>query len=156
MRLSAHRAEAGCSRSSRREVLGRPISYRFGTPGRHVAMNSLSVLAAAHALGADLGLAAPGSRRSETAGRARASGRGSESSEGEALLIDESYNANPASMRAALATLGGLEMEAGGGRRIAVLGDMLELGPEGPSLHRDLATTCRGATASISSSPPGH
>jgi UDP-N-acetylmuramoyl-tripeptide--D-alanyl-D-alanine ligase len=57
---------------------------------------------------------------------------------GEALLIDESFNANPASMRAALAVLGSLEMPSGG-RRIAVLGDMLELGPEGPDLHRGLA-----------------
>jgi len=52
-------------------------------------------------------------------------------------LIDESYNANPASMRAALATLG--EFEVGRGRRSAVLGDMKELGDTGPALHRDLA-----------------
>jgi UDP-N-acetylmuramoyl-tripeptide--D-alanyl-D-alanine ligase len=57
---------------------------------------------------------------------------------GEILLIDESYNANPASMRAALETLG--QSKPGfRGRRVAVLGDMLELGEEGSALHRDLA-----------------
>ena len=56
---------------------------------------------------------------------------------GQALLIDESYNANPASMRAALGTLGSLEIAAG--RRIAVLGDMKELGDAGPELRRGLA-----------------
>ena len=54
------------------------------------------------------------------------------------LLIDESYNANPASMRAALAVLGQVEIGPQG-RRIAVLGDMLELGPAGADLHRQLA-----------------
>jgi UDP-N-acetylmuramoyl-tripeptide--D-alanyl-D-alanine ligase len=57
---------------------------------------------------------------------------------GTALLIDESYNANPASMRAALALLG--QANVGPlGRRIAILGDMLELGPRGAELHRELA-----------------
>jgi UDP-N-acetylmuramoyl-tripeptide--D-alanyl-D-alanine ligase len=57
---------------------------------------------------------------------------------GTALLIDESYNANPASMRAALALLGQTDLRQLG-RRIAVLGDMLELGPRGADLHRELA-----------------
>jgi len=58
---------------------------------------------------------------------------------GTALLIDESYNANPTSMRAALALLGEAPLGPRG-RRIAVLGDMLELGPAGADLHRELAT----------------
>jgi UDP-N-acetylmuramoyl-tripeptide--D-alanyl-D-alanine ligase len=57
---------------------------------------------------------------------------------GTAQLIDESYNANPASMRAALAVLGQASVGPRG-RRIAILGDMLELGAEGEKLHRDLA-----------------
>jgi UDP-N-acetylmuramoyl-tripeptide--D-alanyl-D-alanine ligase len=118
-------------------VLGTPVVYRLGTPGRHVAMNSLSILAAVKALGGDLALAAlaladlkpPVGRGERTILNAGA---------GDFVLIDESYNANPASMRAALATLG--QTEPGfRGRRIAVLGDMLELGPEGADLHRGLA-----------------
>jgi UDP-N-acetylmuramoyl-tripeptide--D-alanyl-D-alanine ligase len=58
--------------------------------------------------------------------------------EGSALLIDESYNANPASMRAAIALLGQAPVGPRG-RRIAVLGDMLELGTSGADLHRALA-----------------
>jgi UDP-N-acetylmuramoyl-tripeptide--D-alanyl-D-alanine ligase len=118
-------------------VLGTRLAYRVGTPGRHIAMNSLSVLAAVQAVGGDLALAAlaladlkPPVGRGE---RHVLNARG-----GDFLLIDESYNANPASMRAALATLG--QVQPGlRGRRIAVLGDMLELGSEGPALHRQLA-----------------
>ena len=57
--------------------------------------------------------------------------------DGPMVLVDESYNANPASMRAMLQTIGGLDLGFRG-RRIAVLGDMLELGPEGPALHAGL------------------
>jgi UDP-N-acetylmuramoyl-tripeptide--D-alanyl-D-alanine ligase len=60
-----------------------------------------------------------------------------ELAQGEATLIDESYNANPASMAAALNVLG-QAVVGPHGRRIAVLGDMLELGPTGPALHRGL------------------
>jgi UDP-N-acetylmuramoyl-tripeptide--D-alanyl-D-alanine ligase len=118
-------------------VLGTPITYRLGTPGRHVAMNSLSVLATAFALGADLAQTALA-----LADVTPPTGRGErtvlDGGEGAFTLIDESYNANPASMRAALATLGACEL-ASGGRRIAVLGDMKELGVGGPDLHRGLA-----------------
>jgi UDP-N-acetylmuramoyl-tripeptide--D-alanyl-D-alanine ligase len=118
-------------------VLGEPVTYRLGTPGRHVALNSLSVLAAARALGVDLALAALA-----FADLKPPVGRGErtvlDTGRGEFLLIDESYNANPASMRAALATTAAIE-PGPRGRRIAVLGDMLELGPEGAELHRALA-----------------
>jgi UDP-N-acetylmuramoyl-tripeptide--D-alanyl-D-alanine ligase len=117
-------------------VCGQRVTYRLGTPGRHIAINSLGVLAAVHALGADLAIA--------TLALAEASapaGRGERTrlslGSGDALLIDESYNANPASVRAALATLGSAETGRRG-RRIAVLGDMLELGAEGAALHRAL------------------
>jgi UDP-N-acetylmuramoyl-tripeptide--D-alanyl-D-alanine ligase len=118
-------------------ILDMPVTYRIGAPGRHLVMNSLAVLAAAHIAGADLGRAAAALAR-----QAPAAGRGTrlrlELPDGEALLIDESYNANPTSMRAALALLGQAPLGPGG-RRIAVIGDMLELGPTGTDLHRGLA-----------------
>ena len=118
-------------------VMGVPVTYQLGTAGRHVAMNSLGVLAVIHALGADLARAAlslaslkpPVGRGARTALRI---------DEGEAFLVDESYNANPASIRASLATLAGIETGPRG-RRIAVLGDMKELGAAGEGLHRELA-----------------
>ena len=118
-------------------VHGEPLTYRIGTPGRHIALNSLSVLAACHALGVDLASVA------ETFADLKPPvGRGERTllpvGAGEALLIDESYNANPASVKAALANLGAVELERGG-RRIAVLGDMKELGETGPDLHKGLA-----------------
>ncbi len=128
-------------------VFGRPVTYRIGTSGRHVAMNSLSVLATVHALGLN-----PGAVMGALADLKPPVGRGERTmlqvGGGEALLIDESFNANPASMRAALAVLGSLEMPPGG-RRIAVLGDMLELGPNGPSLHRGLADPVTESKADI-------
>jgi UDP-N-acetylmuramoyl-tripeptide--D-alanyl-D-alanine ligase len=118
-------------------VLGADVTYKLGAPGRHLAMNSLAVLAAAMLSGADLALAALA-----LADLKPAAGRGTRVTlpvdGGAVLLIDESYNANPASMRAALALLGQAPPGARG-RRIAVLGDMLELGPAGPDLHRGLA-----------------
>jgi UDP-N-acetylmuramoyl-tripeptide--D-alanyl-D-alanine ligase len=118
-------------------ILGADVTYKVGAPGRHVVLNSLAVLAATSLVGADLALAALA-----LAGLAPTSGRGLrvtlELPGGTALLIDESYNANPASMRAALALLGQSAVSSAG-RRIAVLGDMLELGPRGEELHGDLA-----------------
>jgi UDP-N-acetylmuramoyl-tripeptide--D-alanyl-D-alanine ligase len=117
-------------------ILGADITYKLGAPGKHVVLNSLAVLAAATLAGADLALAALAlSNLSPTSGRgARLS---LQLPGGEALLIDESYNANPASMRAALALLGQAPLGPRG-RRIAVLGEMLELGPRGAGLHRGL------------------
>jgi UDP-N-acetylmuramoyl-tripeptide--D-alanyl-D-alanine ligase len=118
-------------------ILGADITYKLGAPGRHVVWNSLAVLAAASLAGADLALAAL-----MLAGLTPPSGRGARQTltvpGGEALLIDESYNANPASMRAALALLGQSPIGPRG-RRIAVLGEMLELGPSSAELHRGLA-----------------
>ena len=94
-------------------------------------------LAAAKLSGADLALAAKALENLPTG-----AGRGARTlmdvNEGRIAIIDESYNANPASMRAALATLG-LTPRGEFRRLVAVLGDMLELGPEGPKMHRELA-----------------
>jgi UDP-N-acetylmuramoyl-tripeptide--D-alanyl-D-alanine ligase len=122
-------------------ILGTDVTYKVGAPGRHVVLNSLAVLAAVSLSGADLALAALALAELQPA-----SGRGARVSlampGGTALLIDESYNANPASMRAALALLGQAEVGPRG-RRIAVLGDMLELGSRGQALHRELAEAVR-------------
>jgi UDP-N-acetylmuramoyl-tripeptide--D-alanyl-D-alanine ligase len=112
----------------------RDVTYQVGAPGRHVAVNSLAVLLTALAFGLDLNDAAASLATFEVpAGRGRhfvlmADGA-------PFTLLDESYNANPASVGAALALVGGLKAE----RRIAVLGDMLELGSLGPALHAALA-----------------
>jgi len=106
-----------------------------------MAMNSLAVLAAASLAGADLVLSAL-SLSSLVPAAGRGVRRVLDLRNGEATLIDESYNANPASMGAALNVLGQAEVGARG-RRIAILGDMLELGPAGPDLHRGLADAVR-------------
>jgi UDP-N-acetylmuramoyl-tripeptide--D-alanyl-D-alanine ligase len=117
-------------------ILGHDVTYKLAIPGRHMAMNSLAVLTAASIAGADLALAALSMSQLEAAA-GRGVRRALEIGSGEATLIDESYNANPASMAAALGVLGQATVGAQG-RRIAVLGDMLELGPSGPMLHRAL------------------
>ncbi len=117
-------------------ILGHDVTYKLGMPGRHMAMNSLAVLAAASLAGADLALAALSLSQIQPAA-GRGVRRALEVASGEATLIDESYNANPASMAAALNVLGRAAVGPHG-RRIAVLGDMLELGPTGPELHRGL------------------
>jgi len=118
-------------------ILGHDVTYKLGMPGRHMAMNSLAVLAAASLAGADLALAALSLSQIEPA-TGRGARRALELASGDATLIDESYNANPASMAAALNVLGSAAVGPHG-RRIAVLGDMLELGPSSPDLHRGLA-----------------
>jgi UDP-N-acetylmuramyl pentapeptide synthase len=106
-------------------------------PGKHWVLNSLAVLLAVSAAGADV----------PTAARALSylkpvKGRGSRSrittAFGAFTLIDESYNASPTAMRAAFGVLDKTDPQPGG-RRIAVLGDMLELGEHAPKLHADLS-----------------
>ncbi len=119
------------------EVCGQRLTYRLGAPGRHLAMNSLAVLLAAKAFGVELELAA-GTLAFFSAQPGRGERLCLSAKNGPFTLIDESYNANPASMRAAIALAGALPL-AGNGRRIAVLGDMLELGDNGAAMHAELA-----------------
>jgi UDP-N-acetylmuramoyl-tripeptide--D-alanyl-D-alanine ligase len=128
-------------------ILGEPVTYKLGAPGKHLVLNSLAVLAAASLVGADLALAALALNNLKPA-----TGRGTRATlrvpGGSALLIDESYNANPASMAAAIALLGQVPVGAQG-RRIAVLGDMLELGGQGVELHRALAGPIEAAKVDL-------
>jgi UDP-N-acetylmuramoyl-tripeptide--D-alanyl-D-alanine ligase len=121
----------------RARVLGRELAFALGAPGVHMAENALSALLAAEALGADLEPCAAALRRFSPQ-----KGRGERFSvptpDGAATIIDESYNANPASMRAALALLAATK-PGPKGRRIAVIGDMLELGPKAAAMHAELA-----------------
>jgi UDP-N-acetylmuramoyl-tripeptide--D-alanyl-D-alanine ligase len=111
--------------------------YRVGAPGEHYVRNSLAVLAALGALGVDIMRSLPALARVVAP-----AGRGARTlleagEKGSILLIDESYNANPASVRAALAAMASTPRDAHP-RRVAVLGDMLELGEASPDLHREL------------------
>jgi UDP-N-acetylmuramoyl-tripeptide--D-alanyl-D-alanine ligase len=112
---------------------GWTLRFRFGAPGHHWVGNSLAVLACAAALGADVERAA-----AALTGFAPPRGRGQrrrlELPQGAITLIDDSYNANPTSVRAALGVLG-----TAPGRRVAALGDMLELGCHSAAMHAELA-----------------
>jgi len=128
-------------------ILGEPVTYKLGAPGRHLLLNSIAVLAVAALVGADLALAALALNNLKPA-----TGRGARITlrlpGGRALLLDESYNGNPASMAAAIALLG--QAPVGNlGRRIAVLGDMLELGSQGPALHRGLVEKIEAASIDL-------
>jgi UDP-N-acetylmuramoyl-tripeptide--D-alanyl-D-alanine ligase len=130
------------------EVHGRAVRFRLNAPGRHMAINALAAIAGA----IETTMCPP-----EIIGRvARAledfsplAGRGArrpiEVPGGTALLLDESYNGNPASIRAALAVL---RLQPAR-RRIAVLGDMLELGEAGPAEHRALAADVAAAADQV-------
>ena len=126
---------------------GKNVEARIGVPGRHIVQNALAVLGVAHLAGADLARVAPalGNLQAER-------GRGRRHTlavpGGTFTLIDESYNANPASMRAAIELLGAAPVGPGG-RRIAVLGDMLELGSHAAELHGALAGVIAAANVDI-------
>lgn len=137
IRLVGYRSD-GVSSEVTASVFGETLDYVLDAPGKHQAMNSLAVIGAARAVGVSAARATAGLK-----GLGAAAGRGAQTkvrlaSGAQILILDESYNANPTSMAAALALLGQLK-PAGKGRRVAILGQMLELGEAGPALHAGLA-----------------
>ncbi len=112
------------------EAAGARHSFRLPLVGRHNAINACCALAAVLACGVDPTIAVVGLEGARPAPK-----RGVVTRVGERNVLDDCYNANPASMRAAMTTLVELAGEA---RAVAVLGDMLELGPEAEQAHRDL------------------
>jgi UDP-N-acetylmuramoyl-tripeptide--D-alanyl-D-alanine ligase len=136
------RAEVGAE-SSRVDATAarRTLAFTLNVAGRHWVHNGLAVLAAAHAIGADLGRAA-----ASLAKVGPLPGRGRRHRVllgcGTMTVIDESYNCSPVALKAALQVLAAAE-PAPGGRRIAVLGDMLELGADAPLLHAGFAACAK-------------
>jgi len=121
------------------DILGRIIETHLGSAGGHIARNAVGALAAVAAMDGDILNAAAALRKF-----AALKGRGARFEASGVDVIDESYNANPASMAAALAMLAGAR-----GRRIAVLGDMLEMGEGGIAHHAGLATPIEAAKADL-------
>jgi UDP-N-acetylmuramoyl-tripeptide--D-alanyl-D-alanine ligase len=114
------------------DIGGKRVTFSV-TPGApHRVQNALAALASVHA--ADLDVSPLAAKLGEVG---IMTGRGLERTAGGVTVIDDSYNGNPASMVAALDSLKAREVKRG--RRIAILGDMLELGPEGPAYHEGLA-----------------
>ncbi|WEF23667.1 UDP-N-acetylmuramoyl-tripeptide--D-alanyl-D-alanine ligase [Paracoccus sp. S3-43] len=128
-KLVQARAEQGALRC-RARIGGETIDFKLQTTGAHFAMNAVGVLAALAAAGADVKEA--GKRLGDWL---PPKGRGAVEELAGLRLIDDAYNANPTSLSAGLATLAGLR----GGRRVAILGDMLELGAEEMAMHRAMA-----------------
>jgi UDP-N-acetylmuramyl pentapeptide synthase len=117
-------------------VAGTPVTYRIAAPGRHLVQNSLAVLGAAHALGADLARVML-ALADFTAPKGRGERFTLAHPGGAFILIDESYNANPTSMRAALGLL--RQAEEAGADLVFLVGPLME------NLWRDLPEHRRGA-----------
>jgi UDP-N-acetylmuramoyl-tripeptide--D-alanyl-D-alanine ligase len=117
------------------DILGRQIRYRIGAEGAHWALNSVAALAATDLAGGDLFAAAHALANFKSID-GRGAARRIDTAFGPFTLVDDSYNANPASMAAAFETLGARRAK---GRRIAALGDMLELGAQERDYHAGLA-----------------
>ena len=121
------------------DILGHAVDCLVGAPGEHIAMNAVAALASVALVDGDV-LNAAAALRNFTALK----GRGARFESRGVNVIDESYNANPASMAAALRLLGQAR-----GRKLAVLGDMLEMGESGAALHAALAEPIEAANTDL-------
>ncbi len=117
------------------DVDGRRIVFEIGLRGKHMALNSLAVLATVSAMDGDIERAA-GDLYDMTAPKGRGQRSVVETDSGSFILIDESYNASPVSMAAMIDSLAATRRK---GRIVLALGDMLELGPDAAKFHVDLA-----------------
>jgi UDP-N-acetylmuramoyl-tripeptide--D-alanyl-D-alanine ligase len=131
------------------DILGETVNYVLHIIGHHQAMNSLAVLLAVKLAGGDVQKAAKSLARQEAiVGRGKQEKLDIGDANNPVTLIDESYNASPTSMRAAFKVLALID-PGRGGRRIAILGDMLELGQNGPQMHADLAMPLKAANVDL-------
>jgi UDP-N-acetylmuramoyl-tripeptide--D-alanyl-D-alanine ligase len=131
--------DGGESMRIKADIFGRVVDCVIGAPGVHIAQNAVAALAAVALVEGDL-LNAAAALKNFTALK----GRGARFDSGDIHVIDESYNANPASMAAALALLGAKKS-----RRIAVLGDMLEMGEDAAAHHAGLVAPIEGARVDL-------
>lgn len=130
-------------------ILDQEITYILKDAGHHIAMNSLAVLLAIKLSGQDIVKAAKALEQIEPpTGRGKRELLDIGDASNPVTLIDESYNASPVAMQAAFKVLALID-PGRGGRRIAILGDMLELGADGPKAHADLALPLKAANIDL-------
>jgi UDP-N-acetylmuramoyl-tripeptide--D-alanyl-D-alanine ligase len=132
-------APDGAGMRIKADILGRAVDCVVGAPGEHIAMNAVAALTAVALVDGDV-LNAAAALKNFTALK----GRGARFEAHGVQVIDESYNANPASMAAALSLLSQAQ-----GRKLAVLGDMLEMGESGPALHAALVEPIAAANTDL-------
>lgn len=131
------------------DIMGETVSFALLIPGRHIAHNALAVLLAVKIAGGDIQKAAQALARIEPiVGRGKREYLDIGDPHNPVTLIDESYNASPVAMQAAFRVLA-LVDPGRGGRRIAVLGDMREMGSSGPQAHADLAIPLQAADVQL-------
>lgn len=141
--------EAANGSRIRANIGGEDVSFTLLIPGRHIALNALAVLLSAKLSGGDVRRAARALEKIQpVAGRGLREYIDIGDPKNPVTLIDESYNASPVAMRAAFKVLALID-PGRGGRRIAVLGDMLELGKDGPKQHADLALPLQAADVQL-------